>query len=391
MKSIYKMANDQAIWIHNRHFPTFLHDEDVTIIVSSYNSNNVISFGLHNGGVSGYITKVSRAMGMGYNKGKLYVSNLGQLLCYTNQGETNTRKFGTFTSSYYPQFCYCGGDIDIHDVKVTDAGIFYISTLYNCIAMPSMDKTFELYWKPPWIRSPKDEKMKSEDRCHLNGLCCQDGIPRYVTSASQGNSLGHWRKNVSKGIIYDIWNEEIVCDRLWAPHSPNLYDGKLWILQSGTGEFGYVDLERKKFIPKVFLPGFLRGLTFCSHYAVVCLSMDRHDQAFKDMPLSDNLVAEDETAQCGLRIIDMNDFSVKHEFNFTELSGVTELYDVVCVPGSRARVIDLTDDAVFSTYFPPTPNETKFGNIDKIEEDVDSEIQNLENLQKRNLNKLTNS
>lgn len=326
---------------------------DVTIVVSSYKAHKLIALGFNNEETCAYITNISRAMGMGQYKDRLYVSNLGQLLCYKNIGPDKNRQFGEFTCGYYPQFCYVAGDVDIHDIKVTENGIFYISALCNCIAIPSLTKTFEVYWKPPWISTDDNGTLKAEDRCHINGLCCIDGWPRYVTCVSDGDVLGHWRSHTNRGFVYDIVEGKKICENIWSPHSPNWYDGRLWILQSGTGEFGYVDLEKKEFISKVFLPGFLRGMTFHNDYALICLSKDRHDHAFKDLPLSDKLLCHNTKACCGIRIVDMKTMSVKYELDFQDPSGITELYDIVCIPGHRSRILDVNDSDVLERFYPP--------------------------------------
>lgn len=52
--------------------------------------------------------------------------------------------------------------------------------------------------------------------------------------------------------------------------------GKLWLLNSGTGELGHVDLASGSFVPSCFLPGYARGLAFTGDYALVGLSKARN-------------------------------------------------------------------------------------------------------------------
>ena len=80
-------------------------------------------------------------------------------------------------------------------------------------------------------------------------------------------------------------------------------------------------------------------MTFHDKYAIVCLSKDRHDHAFKDLPLCENLRCNSTVSVCGFRIIDIETFSIIEEFTFDDSSGVTELYDVVCLPGYRSRIL----------------------------------------------------
>lgn len=337
-------------FVYGRTLLKFLASNDITIAVSSYQSHQILAIGVNDvdtdPDLSIYICPITRCMGMARYKDRVVISNIGSLIVYNHISGTDTPKHGYFTGSYQPRFQYHSPDVDIHDLKVTNTGIYYISATYNCIAMPSLEKTFEPYWIPPWItlstdiNDPTKKYMRREDCCHLNGLCCVDEKPKYVTSASRGNILGHWRTHKSEGFVYDIQKNEVVCEDIHSPHSPNWYRDQLWVFESGTGYFGYVDFKTKSFVKKIFLPGFLRGLTFHDKYAIACLSKDRHDHAFHDLPLRENLRCNGTPGQCGFRVIDMDTFSVIEEFTFGSQSGITELYDVICLPGNRTRILN---------------------------------------------------
>ena len=64
------------------------------------------------------------------------------------------------------------------------------------------------------------------------------------------------------------------------PHSPRLHDGRLWLLNSGTGELGFVDPSAGRFEPVAFCPGYARGLAFVGDYAVIGLSLARENRTF---------------------------------------------------------------------------------------------------------------
>ena len=59
----------------------------------------------------------------------------------------------------------------------------------------------------------------------------------------------------------------------------------MWLHNSGTGEFGYADLECGRFEPVTFCPGYLRGLDFAGEFAVVGLSEPRGERAFAGLAL----------------------------------------------------------------------------------------------------------
>ena len=116
------------------------------------------------------------------------------------------------------------------------------------------------------------------------------------------------------------------------PHSPRWYRDRLWLNNSGTGEFGYLDLATGKFEPVVFCPGFVRGLAFHNNYAIVGMSKPR-DRHFSGLPLDDKLTQKDAVARCGVMVIDLDRGKIAH---WLELEGtVKELFDVVALPNVK--------------------------------------------------------
>lgn len=118
------------------------------------------------------------------------------------------------------------------------------------------------------------------------------------------------------------------------PHSPRLYRGRLWLLDSGRGEFGYADLDRGRFEPVAFCPGYARGLSFVGDFAVVGLSLPRHNRSFSGLPLDERLQARHAEPRCGLQVIDLNRGDAVHTLR---IGGgvIEELYDVAVLPGVR--------------------------------------------------------
>lgn len=95
------------------------------------------------------------------------------------------------------------------------------------------------------------------------------------------------------GCVIDVVSNEIVVSGLSMPHSPRLDRNQLWLLNSGTGYFGTVDVKSGTFTPITFCPGYLRGLAFWSDYAVVGLSKIRGNKTFSGLALDENLAALD--------------------------------------------------------------------------------------------------
>jgi uncharacterized protein (TIGR03032 family) len=105
------------------------------------------------------------------------------------------------------------------------------------------------------------------------------------------------------------------------------------LVNSGTGELGRVDLASGRFEPLAFCPGYLRGLAFIGGYAIVTLSKPRHI-TFQGLELDERLRKRGAEPQCGLHVIDLRSGTVAHTLRL-DGSLVTELYDVVALPGVR--------------------------------------------------------
>jgi uncharacterized protein (TIGR03032 family) len=134
-------------------------------------------------------------------------------------------------------------------------------------------------------------------------------------------------------VVIDVRTGEVGCEGITKPHSPRLHGGELWLLNSGTGELGVVSgLEKGKghFEPRVFCPGFLRGLAFHDNLAIVGLSKPRYKR-FEGLALDERLRAADSEPWCGLQLIDLARGTCVDWFRID--GAVAELYDVEVLPG----------------------------------------------------------
>jgi uncharacterized protein (TIGR03032 family) len=117
------------------------------------------------------------------------------------------------------------------------------------------------------------------------------------------------------------------------PHSPRLYRGELWLTNSGTGEVGRVDLDRGRFEPLAFAPGFLRGLAFTGDYAVVGSSKFRDGGLYSGLPLDDVLARAGTGPKLGIFVVSLSSGTVV-EWLLVE-GPMHELFDVIVLDGVR--------------------------------------------------------
>lgn len=312
----------------SRMFPQWLAGAGASIALTTYQTGKLFLIGLQpNGKLSIFERTLERVMGMHATAQSLHVSTLYQIWRFENMLEAG-QSFDGYDAVYVPRESRVTGDVDVHDMSTDGGGrLVFVNTLFNCMATTDDKHNFIPLWRPPWI-----SKMVPEDRCHLNGLAMRDGAPRYCTAVSRSDVTDGWRdKRKGSGVVIDVESNEIVCEGLSMPHSPRWYNDTLWLIDSGTGFFGRVNLDTGIFEPLTFLPGFARGLTFIGDHAVVGLSDRRENRTFQDLDLEENLRARDTETRCGLHIIDLKTFDAPHWLRFSGI--VKELYDVGVLPG----------------------------------------------------------
>ena len=162
------------------------------------------------------------------------------------------------------------------------------------------------------------------------------GVPRYVTAVSRSDTIDGWRdRRASGGVVIDVQSGQVVCEGLSMPHSPRLFDGRLWVLSSGTGELGQVVFDEAgqgRFEPRAFCPGFVRGLAIVGNLAFVGLSKPRYKR-FEGLPLDQKLRDADSEPWCGIQVIDLEKGTC---VDWLRIDGaIAELYDLTIIPGFR--------------------------------------------------------
>jgi uncharacterized protein (TIGR03032 family) len=185
-----------------------------------------------------------------------------------------------------------------------------------------------------------------EDRCHLNGLAMSDGEPAYVTAVSESDVADGWRdRRTGGGIVIDVRIDEIVARGLTMPHSPRLHDGKLYLLDSGTGRFGTIDPGSGSFRGDRVLPGLPARPCLPWQLRHRGLSQPRETKTFSGLPLDEALAQRNADPICALMVIDLKTGAAVH---WLKMEGILhELYDVVALPGiRRPQAIGLKTDEI---------------------------------------------
>lgn len=327
----------------------FLGSERIALAVSSYQSGKFYLIGQNvDGGLLVHERFFHKAMGICVaDRDTILLATLFQIVKFRNVLKREQTINDLHDACYVPRELFITGELDVHDIGLTkDGGIVFVNTLYNCLATTSERHSFTPLWKPSFI-----SKIVKEDRCHLNGLAMEAGVPRYVTAVSRSDTVDGWRdRRANGGIVIDVQSGAVVLGGLSMPHSPRMYRGRLWLLNSGTGEIGWIErgalAEDGRFRVLAFCPGFVRGLAFHGRYALVGLSKPRYER-FEGLALDRRLAEADSEPWCGVQIIDLDTGACVHWFRID--GSVTELYDLGVVPDVvRPMALGFTTDEILN-------------------------------------------
>lgn len=295
---------------------------------TSYQTGQLFLVGvLADGTVSFNQQNFTRAMGLCYQPGRLYLGTLAQLWRLENMLRAGERANGRFDMALVPRNAQTTGDVDIHELGVDAQGrVVFVNTRYSCLATLDLVHSFRPIWKPPFI-----SRLAPEDRCHLNGVAFDGGAARYVTAVSRSDIVEGWRERRHEGgVLVEVETGRIVTEQLSMPHSPRVHGTGLYALDSGRGEIVRIDPASGNRKTIAFCPGFLRGMAIHAGYALVTVSKPRNG-TFRGLALDDALRSRDAEPWCGVLVVDLASGDI---VEWVKLEGfITELFDVVAMPG----------------------------------------------------------
>jgi len=251
---------------------------------------------------------------------------------------------GQHDACFVPRSSHVTGDIGVHELAWVGDELWIVNTRFSCLCSLHADYSFVPRWRPPFITA-----LAAEDRCHLNGLAIVNGRPKYASALGETDTAGGWRANKPHGgCLLDIDSGEPIVRGLSMPHSPRVHDGRLWILESGTGQLLQIDPATGHRQTVAALSGFTRGLAFGGPYTFVGLSRIRETSAMDGVPLAERR----EQLKCGVAAVDLRTGEVIAFLEFQ--TAVEEIFDVQLLPGLRfPEVFGFQKDAVQHTFIVP--------------------------------------
>lgn len=327
-------------------FVALLHQLGVSLLVSTYQANKLLVVRATGGGLSTLVRTFDRPMGLAADGRRLAVGTRTEVWLLRNAPDIAPRvePAGQHDACFLPRSCHVTGDIGIHEMAWAGEELWAANTRFSCLCTLHPDYSFVPRWQPPFIT-----RLAAEDRCHLNGLAIVEGRPKYLTALGESDTAGGWRAHKPHGgCLMDVPTGEILLRGLSMPHSPRWHDGRLWLLESGTGGVVTVDLAAGKRQTCASLPGFTRGLALAECYAFVGLSKIRSTSAMDGVPLTERR----HELKCGVAAVDLRSGGVIALLEFQ--TAVEEIFDVQLLPGLRfPEVVGFQKETVHHTFIIP--------------------------------------
>jgi len=326
---------------YSPNIPELLLQLGCTLAISTYQAGKVVFISPKPDGES--LVQLPRtfkkAMGIGLEGDKMAIATMEEVLVLVNSPELALyypKQPNTYDALFMPRATYFTGQVDIHDLDYGEGKLFAVNTSFSCLIRIDDNYSFTPIWKPPFI-----SKLASEDRCHLNGMAMEGGRPRYATAFSTGDTPQAWREEVTTGgVVMDVTNDEFIARGVPMPHSPRLFDGKLFLLLSATGELVHMDLQTGKYDVVCKIDGFVRGLARCGDYIFIGLSrLRKNSSTFAKLKIAD--VAN----QAGIAVMHLPTGAFVGEIKYH--MSVDEIYDVQVLPGLLRPGILNTDKPEF--------------------------------------------
>lgn len=296
-----------------------------------------------------HLAEFRKPTGLAVQNDRMVLATLNQVVEFRNVPDACNRLTEHRDACFLPRSSSWTGNVLSHELGIAGDDVVFVNTQFSCVARRSSRFNFVPIWMPPFLT-----RSIPGDCCHLNGLALRDGAPRYATALGESDIPGGWRENaIDGGVVIDIQANEVLSRGLSMPHSPRWHNNELWLLQSGTGGLGKIDLRSGGYEEMIRLPGFTRGLSFHGNLAFVGVSSVR-DRAYFGAALKNG----ESMNRCGVWIIEATSATV---LGMLEFVNPDELFAVEVLSGVKSPEIINMDNTLIDSVFQFPANSTLVG------------------------------
>lgn len=328
--------------VHTANLPALLQQAGLSVLVSTYKTGKLVVVRAGQGGLNTHFRDFLKPMGMALSGNRLAIGTYREIWEFHNLPTISAKVDPSrkVDACFLPRSVHHTGDIQVHEMAWAGKELWFVNTLFSCLCTRHADFSFVARWRPPFISA-----LAAEDRCHLNAIGLRDGQPRYATALAATDTPAGWREQKKEGgVLIDIQHNEVLLRGLSMPHSPRWHQGRLWLLNSGDGGFGFVDEKTGRYESVATLPGFTRGLDFFGNLAFIGLSQVRESATFSGIA-----IAQRAERHCGMWVVEITSGKTIAFLQFED--AVQEIFGIQVLPGMRyPDLINDQEELLASTY-----------------------------------------
>ena len=208
---------------------------------------------------------------------------------------------------------YLPGCSYVHDLALIGGRLHANAVGQNVVVELGDDGAKSVWW--PAGLEQNGAPMTDRNYIQLNSIAAGPDLAASFFSAS-GERPGRYRPGHPaypvdrRGVIFSGATREPVVRGLTRPHSARLYRGRLWVDDSGYGEFGIAADGRFERVGR--LPGWTRGLAFAGDLAFVGTSrvIPRFTQYAPGLDLA--------RSRCAIHAVELSTGSVRGSLEFPD-------------------------------------------------------------------------
>lgn len=330
--------------VHTSNFTEILAHYGMSILVTTYQAGRLVILRNDGGVLNTHFRYFPKPMGLALTPNRLAIGCDHDIREFHNVPLVGAKlePVGKHDVCFLPRVLHATGDVQIHEMAWVGDELWFLNTRFSCLCIRSHNYSFQPCWRPKFI-----SQLTPEDRCHLNGLCLVEGRPKYVTALGETDTAGGWRANKRDGgILIDMDSHDVITRGLSMPHSPRWYNGRLWVLNSGSGGFGFIDPATDRYEPVAELPGFTRGIDFVGPLAFIGLSQVRESAVFSGIKIAERPTEE---RSCGVWIVNIETGQTVGFVKFED--AVQEIFAVQILHNARFPELINEDDKTLRGSF----------------------------------------
>jgi uncharacterized protein (TIGR03032 family) len=329
--------------LHTSSFPALLQELGLSVLVTTYQAGKLVVLRADGGVLNTHFRGFSVPMGLAVQGGRLAIGTSLEIWEFHDLPAVAAKlePAAKHDACFLPRLSHTTGDIAIHEMAWVGDELVFVNTKFSCLCVRDPRHSFRPLWRPKFVTA-----YTPDDRCHLNGLGLKDGRVQFVTALGRTDTPAGWRQNKRDGgLLIDVGANEVIATGLSMPHSPRWYDGRLWLLESGTGSVGLVDPASGRYEAVAQLPGFPRGFDVFGPFAFIGLSQVRESAVFSGIPLVERV----EKRSCGVWVLDLRSGQTVAWVEFED--ALQEIFAVQVLPGKRFPDVINSDRACIANSY----------------------------------------